>query len=120
MRPLRRDIDRLGPEPAGSDDNVVVRGDPGALRPVARLRDPASGRTLTLSANQPGIQRYTGNFLDGSNVGKGGSDHGHRSGVCLEARCCPNAINDPAWRSQVVLEPGAGYEHVMAYRFSAY
>jgi aldose 1-epimerase len=118
MKRLGRDIDRLGPESAGYDHNFVVRGDPGTLRQVARLRDPVSGRMLTLCANQPGMQLYSGNFLDGSIVGKGGAVYGHRSGVCLETQCCPNAINVPAWRSQVVLEPGMRYEHVMVYRFS--
>jgi aldose 1-epimerase len=118
MKRLGRDIDRLGAESAGYDHNFVVRGDPDTLRPVATLRDLASGRTLTLSANQPGMQLYSGNFLDGSIVGKGGAVYGHRSGVCLETQCCPNAINVPAWRSQVVLEPGMRYEHVMVYRFS--
>jgi aldose 1-epimerase len=119
MKRIGLEIDSVGPGPAGYDHNFVVRGRPGKLRSVARLRDPASGRTLTLSANQPGVHFYSGNMLDGSIVGKGGAVYGHRSGVCLETQCCPNAINVPAWRDQVVLEPGMGYEHAMVHRFSA-
>jgi aldose 1-epimerase len=116
---IGRDIDRVGPVPAGYDHNFVVRGDPHRLRPVAQLRDPDSGRTLVLEANQPGVQLYTGNDLDGLIAGKGGATYGRRAGVCLETQCFPNAINVPAWRNQVVLVPGQAYEHEMLLRFSA-
>jgi aldose 1-epimerase len=118
MKPLGKDLDKTGGKPVGYDHNYVVSGDPNALRPVARLKDPKSGRVLTLEADQPGVQLYTGNFLDGSLTGKG-AKYVQYAGVCLETQKFPNSINVPAWQSQVVLEPGQTYKHVMIHRFTA-
>ena len=87
------------------------------MRPVARLKDPRSGRVMTLSADQPGVQFYTGNFLNGSAKGKGTS-YPQYSGFCLETQKFPNAINIPAWRDQVILKPGQMYRHVMIHKFT--
>jgi aldose 1-epimerase len=100
-----RDLGSVGGHPAGFDHNFVVDGDPASLRPVARLEDPGSGRVMTLNADQPGVQFYTGNFLDGSTRGKGGQAYGQYAGLCLETQKFPNAINIPAWRHQVILRP---------------
>jgi aldose 1-epimerase len=100
--------------PAGYDSNWIVDGVPDALRPVARLREPRSGRVVTLRANQPGVQFYSGVFLDGTSHGKGRT-HARYSGLCLEAQAIPNAINVPAWRDQVILAPGQKYRHVSIY-----
>ena len=70
-KPIGKDLTKTGLKPVGYDHNFVVRGDANALRPVAKLRDPKSGRVLTLEANQPGVQFYSGNFLDGSIHEKG-------------------------------------------------
>lgn len=72
---------------------------------------------MTLSSDQPGVQFYTGNFLDGSVKGKGAS-YGQHSGLCLETQKFPNAINVPDWRDQVILRPGQTYRHMMIHRFS--
>lgn len=109
---------RAGGDPIGFDQNFVVTGDPHALRPVARLKDPLSGRVLTLTANQPGVQFYTGNFLDGKTRGKGGRAYAQYSGLCLESQKFPNSIDVPEWRDEVVLNPGQHYHHVMIHRFS--
>jgi len=120
-----RQAKRLGQDPPsresgprGYDDNYLVRGAPTELRPVARLSDPQSGRTLHLSANQPGVQLYSGIFLDGTFAGKGRTFEQY-SAICLETQAIPNAINVPAWRHQVILEPGHSYRHEMRLRFSA-
>ncbi len=113
-----RDIEKTGAEPSGYDHNFVVDGRPDELRQVAVLLDPGSGRELTLLANQPGVQLYTGNFLDGSKRGKGVA-YGHRNALCLETQAFPNAINVPEWAEQVRLLPGQRYHHVMQHRFSA-
>jgi aldose 1-epimerase len=63
---IGRDLARTGGQPVGYDHNFAVNGEPDQLRPVARLKDPGSGRVMTLAADQPGVQFYTGNFLDGS------------------------------------------------------
>jgi aldose 1-epimerase len=108
----------VGGKPVGYDHNFVVDGEPGALRPVARLRDPGSGRVLSLSANQPGVQFYSGNFLDGTVAGKAGRPYPQYTGLCLETQAFPNAINVPAWRDQVILRPERSYAHVMIHRFT--
>lgn len=115
-KPIGRDLEKAGGKPAGYDHNFVVNGEPNTLRPVATLRDPQSGRVLRLEANQPGVQFYSGNFLDGSIHGKGTS-FARRSGLCLETQKFPNAVDVPAWRDQVVLKPGATYRHLMIHRF---
>jgi aldose 1-epimerase len=118
-KPIGKDLEAAGGKPVGFDANWVVRGDAHALRPVARLKDPKSGRVLELSADQPGVQFYSGNFLDGTNHGKGGVAYAQYTGLCLESQKFPNSINVPAWRNEVTLEPGVTYKHTMVHRFSA-
>jgi aldose 1-epimerase len=116
-RPIGRDLRSVGGVPAGYDHNWVVRGAPDELRPAARVKDPTSGRVLELSANQPGVQFYSGKFLDGSLRGKGGVAYEQYAGLCLESQKFPNAVNVPAWKDQVLLLPGHTYHHVMVHRF---
>lgn len=118
-KPIGRDLAKLDNEPLGYDHNWVVNGVPGALRPVARLRHPASGRLLTLEADAPGVQFYSGNFLKGQLVGKGGRRYGKHAGVCLETQAFPNSVNVPEWEGQVIVSPEEEYSHVMVHRFSA-
>jgi aldose 1-epimerase len=115
---IGQDLQAAGGTPTGFDHNFVVNGDPNGLRPVARLEDPRSGRVMTLAADQPGVQFYSGNFLDGSVTGKGATYVRH-AGLCLETQKFPNAINIPAWQDQVILRPGHAYRHVMVHTFSA-
>jgi aldose 1-epimerase len=117
-KPIGRDLLAAGGTPVGYDHNFVVDGDPLALRPVARLADPKTGRVLTIEADQPGVQFYSGNYLDGSIRGKGGKPYPQHSGVCLETQAFPNAISVPAWRDQVIVRPGSPYQHLMIHRFS--
>jgi aldose 1-epimerase len=117
-KPVGRDLLKVPSKPIGYDHNYVVNGDPRALRPVARVKDPKSGRVLTLEADQPGVQFYTGNFLDGTVSGKGAT-YVQYAGFCLETQAFPNAINVPAWRDQVILKPGTDYTHTMIHRFTA-
>lgn len=116
-KPIGRDLKRAGGDPVGFDHNFIVNGDPHAMRPVAKLKDPKSGRVMTLEANQPGVQFYSGNFLDGSLSGKGAT-YPQYSALCLESQKFPNSINVPAWRDEVVFEPGEEYRHRMVHRFS--
>jgi len=116
-KPIGRDLKAVGGDPVGFDNNFVVNGDPDVLRPVARVRDPGSGRVMTVEADQPGVQFYSGNFLDGTVRGKGGRAYVKWSGFCLETQKFPNAINVPAWRNQVILRPGQAYLHRMIHRF---
>jgi aldose 1-epimerase len=115
-KPIGRDLDGAGSDPAGYDVNFVVDGPPDQLRPVARLQNPASGRVMEVCANQPGVQLYTGTYLDGSTSGKG-SPHRRYAGLCLETQAFPDAINRADWRGQVVLRQDATYNHVVVHRF---
>ncbi len=117
-KPIGRDLLAAGGTPIGYDHNFVVDGEPRALRPVAQLADPKTGRVLTIEADQPGVQFYSGNYLDGSIRGKGGKPYPQHSGVCLETQAFPNAISVPAWRDQVIVRPGAPYQHLMIHRFT--
>lgn len=101
----------------GYDHNFVLnQTKPGDMTKAAELYDPASGRLLTVSTTEPGIQFYGGNFLKGQK-GKDGKTYAHRSGCCLETQHYPNAINTPAFGS-VVLKPGETYSHTCIYAFS--
>jgi aldose 1-epimerase len=95
---------------------VVNRTGPG-LQPAARAVDPKSGRTLDVSTTEPGVQFYTGNFLDGTVKGKGGTVYKQRSGFCFETQHFPDSPNKPAFPS-TILEPGALYHTRTVFRFS--
>jgi aldose 1-epimerase len=115
---IGKDLLAAGGKPTGFDHNWVVEGDAHKLRTVAKLSDPSSGRVMTIEADQPGIQFYSGNFLDGTAIGKGGTAYPQYSGLCLETQKFPNSINVPEWRNEVILAPGQSYKHVMIHRFS--
>jgi aldose 1-epimerase len=116
--------------PPGYDTNFVIDDDRGdgsgrasghgarGLAHAATVRDPASGRVMDVFTTAPGIQVYTGNFLDGTLTGKGGHVYRQYGGLCLEPQHFPNAINEPRFPSPV-LRPGQVYEHTIEYRFSA-
>lgn len=106
---------RLG---GGYDHNFVLddwTGD-GTLHLAARLHDPGSGRTMEVLTTEPGIQLYSGNFLDDSDVGKGGAVYGHRDGLCLETQHFPDSPNHDAFPS-TVLRPGETHRSTTVYRF---
>jgi aldose 1-epimerase len=97
-------------------DHTFVPGQPaGTLARMARVTDPASGRTLEVSSTAPGVQFYSGNFLDGTIAGKGGCAYGRRHGFCLEPGVFPDSPNRPDFPS-AVLRPGETYRHTLIYR----
>jgi aldose 1-epimerase len=89
---------------------------PGALRLAARLEDPASGRTMTLHTTEPGLQFYSGNFLDGSLRGNGGQLHQRGDAICLEPQHAPDSPHHPEWPG-TVLRPGETYRSTSVYAF---
>jgi len=101
----------------GYDHNYVLQGEAGKLRTIAKLKDPQSGRVLTLQTDQPGVQFYSGNFLKGQ-TGKGGKTYAHRSALCLETQHYPDSVNHPEFPS-TLLDPDQTYKHVAVYTFSA-
>jgi aldose 1-epimerase len=86
----------------GYDHNWVLNGASGDLRLAARVVDPTTGRTLEIATTEPGIQFYSGNFLDGSITGKGGAVYGHRTGFCLETQHFPDSPNQAAFPSTIL------------------
>jgi aldose 1-epimerase len=103
---------RLG---RGYDHTFIPGQPPGFLARHGRVRDAASGRTLEVWSTAPGVQFYSGNFLDGRQAGKGGRAHGLRAGLCLEPQAFPDSPNQAAFPS-CVLRPGETYRHVLEYR----
>lgn len=108
--------ERIGQVPGGYDHNWALNNANGPHLAAVILYDPASGRTMEVSTDQPGIQFYTGNFLDGSLKGKGGVMYGKHAGFCLETQHFPDAPNQPAFAS-TVLQPGETLHSVTSYRF---
>src|SRR5258708_2109946 len=94
---IGKDIKATGGKPLGYDHNYVVNGEAHKLRPVAKLKDPKSGRVMTLEADQPGVQFYTGNFMDGSLKGKG-TTYNQYALLCLETQKFQNSDNITAWK----------------------
>ncbi|MGD0507757.1 MAG: aldose epimerase family protein [Terriglobales bacterium] len=103
-------------DPGGYDHNFVL-GDPGKLKLAARVFDPGSGRQMEVWTTEPGIQFYTGNFLDGSIVGKRGVHYGKHSAFCLETQHFPDSVNHPDFPS-VILKPSSVYRQETIYKFS--
>jgi aldose 1-epimerase len=100
----------------GYDHNFVLNGSAGTLRPAAHVIDPSSGRTMDVLTTEPGVQFYTGNFLDGKIAGKGGKVYEKRAGFCLETQHFPDSPNKPKFPS-TVLRPGQRYDTTTVYRF---
>lgn len=103
----------------GYDHNFVLSGEQdGGLTLAARVVEPTSGRIMEVLTKEPGIQFYCGNFLDGSNVGKGGKPVCYRYGFCLETQHFPDSPNKPSFPT-TILQPGKQYRTTTIYRFSA-
>jgi aldose 1-epimerase len=100
----------------GYDHNFVLARPDTGLALAARLSDPVSGRTLEIRTTEPGIQFYSGNFLDGSLTGKGGTVYRHRTGLCLETQHFPDSPNHPGFPS-TILEPGRVYRSRTVWSF---
>jgi aldose 1-epimerase len=101
----------------GYDHNWVLRSGGGKINKAAELYEFASGRLMTVFTDQPGLQFYSGNFLDGSAKGEGGIAYQHRTGLCLEAQAFPDTPNKPQFGS-VTLRPGQVYRQTTIYQFS--
>ncbi len=102
----------------GYDHNWVLQSSSGAQALAARVYEPVSGRVLEVYTTEPGVQFYTGNFLDGSIKGKEGKVYQRRYGFCLETQHFPDSPNKPHFPS-TVLKPGEQYATTTIYKFSA-
>jgi len=101
----------------GYDHNWVLKNYSGRVRKAAELYEPVSGRLMTVFTDQPGLQFYSGNFLDGTAKGKNGVAYQHRTGLCLEAQAFPDAPNKPQF-PPATLRPGQTYHQTTLYQFS--
>ncbi len=108
----------LNNRPQGYDTNFVINGGGNSLTFAARVYAPGSGRVIEAFTTEPGIQIYTGNFLDGSHVGKGGTVYAQHTGLCLEAQHFADSVNKPNFPS-TILRPGETYRQTTVYKFSA-
>jgi aldose 1-epimerase len=100
----------------GYDHNWVVKRQGTALALAARVVEPVTGRTMEITTTEPGIQFYSGNFLDGTITGKGGRVYAHRSGFCLETQHYPDSPNHPTFPS-TTLRPGEEYRSRTVFTF---
>ena len=108
-------IEQVGGDPIGYDHCYVVDGEAGEMRMAATVRDPESGRVMEISTTQPGIQFYSGNFLD-ETPGSGGFKQHHA--FCLETQHYPDSPNQTSFPS-TILKPGDTYKQTTVHKFSA-
>jgi aldose 1-epimerase len=101
----------------GYDMNWVLNGYSKRVRKVAELFDPSSGREMDVFTDQPGLQFYSGNFLNGSEIGKSGVKYQYRTGLALETQHYPDSPNEPKF-PPVTLKPGQKYHTTTIYKFS--
>ncbi len=114
------DLEKAGGKPIGFDLNYVLdKGSSAKPELAAKVVEPKSGRVLEVFTTEPGLQFYTGNFLDGTNTGKGGAVYKQYNGFCLEAQKFPDSINKPEWKdkSSAILKPGETYKQTTVYQF---
>jgi aldose 1-epimerase len=102
----------------GYDHNFVLDHAPGQLAEAAEVYEPTTGRILRVTTTEPGVQFYTGNFLDGSITGKNGRVYKRRYALCLETQHFPDSPNHPSFPS-TELKPGEAFHSVTVYEFSA-
>ena len=102
----------------GYDHNWVINRKGDGLTLAARVYEPTSGRVMEVSTTQPGVQFYTGNFLDGTVTGKQGHVYKRRYGLCLETQHFPDSPNHPDFPS-TTLKPGETFKSKTVFKFSA-
>jgi len=107
---------RIGQVEGGYDHNYVLKSGGGSLALAVTVSEPTSGRIMEIRTDQPGVQFYTGNFLDGSITGKAGKVYKKHYGFCLETQHFPDSPNKPDFPS-VVLQPGQKYTTQTVHRF---
>jgi aldose 1-epimerase len=110
--------ERIATVEGGYDHNYILNRGDAALSLAARASESGSGRVMEVWTTQPGVQLYTGNFLDGTLKGKGGKVYQKHNGFCLETQHFPDSPNQPNFPS-TILRPGETYNHTTIYKFSA-
>jgi len=108
-------LDRIQADPVGYDHCFALPGEVGHMKVAARVNDAKSGRVMEIRTTQPGIQFYSGNFLDGS---EGNGGYKQYEGFCLETQHYPDSPNQPGFPS-TILKPGETYKHTTIHKFTA-
>jgi aldose 1-epimerase len=116
-KPIGRDMKKIPDKTNGYDHNFVIDGGGRSVVLAARAQDPVTGRALEVSTDQPGVQLYTSNGLDGRIVGKYGMAYPRYAGFCLETQHYPDSVNQPGFPS-TLLRPGETLKSTTIYRFS--
>ena len=111
-------IGQVKGDPSGYDHNFVLRGGGKSLALAARVYEPKTGRVMEMLTTEPGVQFYTGNFLDGKVKGKAGVAYPKHQAFCLEAQHFPDSVNHANFPS-IILKPGKTYKQTTIYKFSA-
>ena len=111
-------IAQLKPNPGGYDHNFVLNSEGKTLALAARVYDPKTGRVMEVLTTEPGVQFYTGNFLDGTIKGKGGAAYPRHAAFCLETQHFPDSVHHANFPS-AILRPGRTYNHTTIFKFSA-
>jgi aldose 1-epimerase len=115
--PIGQRFSELKAEPIGYDHNYVLRGHGELTALAARVYSPKTGRVLELHTTEPGVQLYTGNFLDGTITGKGGVVYKKNAAFCLETQHYPDSVHHPEFPS-TILKPGSTYTQTTIYKFT--
>ena len=108
--------ERIDQVDGGYDHNYVLSDEVAPIRKVVEVREPLSGRIMEVYTTEPGVQFYSGNFLNGALTGSGGAVYQKHWGFCLETQHFPDSPNQPTF-PETILEPGESYQHTTIYKF---
>jgi aldose 1-epimerase len=116
-KPIGRDFARLTGKPIGYDHNFVLKGQGQRLKSCGTVYERTTGRVMEVRTTEPGVQVYTGNWLDGTQCGHGGIYYTQHSGLCLETQHFPDSLHHPRFPS-IILRPGQTYTQTTTYKFT--
>ncbi|MBC7784312.1 MAG: galactose mutarotase, partial [Burkholderiales bacterium] len=116
-KPIGRDLRAIDADPQGYDHNFVINDANGELREAAEVYEPVTGRSMSVWTTEPGVQFYSGNFLNGTVTGHDATRYAQHTAFCLETQHFPDSPNQPGFPS-TILEPGQTYRHTTEYRFA--
>jgi aldose 1-epimerase len=114
---IGRDFARLTGKPIGYDHNFVLKSRGQRLAACATVYERTTGRVMEVRTTEPGVQVYTGNWLDGTQCGHGGIYYTQHSGLCLETQHFPDSLHHPRFPS-IILRPEQTYTQTTIYKFS--
>lgn len=117
-KPIGRDLVAMGGDPVGYDHNIALTSQDGSFAKAVQVYEPQTGRLMDVWTTQPGVQFYSGNFLDGSATGKNDIVYKQHNAFCLETQHYPDSVNHANFPKGGVLLPGEVYRQITEYRFT--